>query len=483
MKRLFKITTTLGFANSLAFIGSLIKNKLIAIFLGTAGMGVISQLNSFLNLLSNLGTLGMQQGVAKFSSSCMLNGKKEKIGSENILSTALFLAGAISLVLLILAMSFNKTVSSWIFSDDSYGNGVIVAAFAAPFVAFAAIFNYYFKGVGNINLLFKSAVLSSAIGLAVSFLLILAWKVNGAVFQIFTTAFISFLVFYLFFHFLPGCKKVFNMPESGCFRPVAKELLRHGSVIYVSNLLLPLSLLIVRSMVIKNFGIEQNGIFQSIVLISAIVISFPSEALWAGYFPEISREKNQENQKRILMHFIDFLIFIAIPAIMFVVVFQKIIINLLFSSHFASAVLYLPVRLFGDFVYMLGWPVGLIFFANSLLGEVLFFSVLWNFLLVAFSVFFIKVFGFSGIFIAYVAACLIILILQLMFLGKRTGIVVGHKGLLRISLAIISAGLICLIAQNRLSFGLYLLPITIWFYLFLQKFKLGLQRLFYAGKQ
>ena len=278
MKRLLKITAKLGSANTITFIGSLIKNKIIAIFLGTAGMGIVSQLSGFLNLLTNLGTIGMQQGVTKFSAACMI-GSEKKVDSKSILSVALFLVGIITLVILFLVVLFNKKISSLIFSDDSYGFGIVVVALSLPFIAFTTIFSYYFKGVGKINLLFKSSILSSFIGLLASLFLIWAFSIKGVILQIFTTGLISFLIFYLFYYFLPENRskkiRLFYIFNISYVKDIIKELFKHGSVIYVSNFLLPLSLLIIRSLIIKDFGIEQNGVFQSIMIVSAIFISFP----------------------------------------------------------------------------------------------------------------------------------------------------------------------------------------------------------------
>lgn len=475
MRRLFKITATLGFSNSLTFVSSLFKNKLIAVFLGTTGMGIISQLNGFLSLLSNLGTLGMQQGVTKFSAACMLKDNDTRIDSEDILSIALFLVGSITMALLLFAVVFNKAISFLIFSDSSYGSWIVIVAVSLPFIAFATIFDYYFKGVGNIKLLFKASILSSLIGVVIAFFLIFFMRIKGAVLQIFTTAFISCLTFYLFYYFLPekrrGKLNIFNILNLPHAKSAIKELFKHGSVIYISNALLPLSFLIIRGLIIKNFGFDENGIFQSIMLISAIFISFPSEALWAGYFPDISRDRDTESQKKKLIGFMNFFALIAIPAITFVVLFQRFFINLLFSSHFMPATLYLPVRLLGDFIYMMGSATGLIFFANSFFKEVLFFSVLWNFLLVVFSVMLMKLLGFNGIFIAYVLTCLVILIFQSVVLRKRVRIIIGNKELFRIFLSIISVSVICLIAVKGLPAYLYFLPLAVWFCLFFKKIR------------
>jgi len=480
VKRLFKITATLGFSNSIAFASSLIKNKLIAVFLGTAGMGIVSQLSGLLTFLSNLGTLGMQQSVTKFSAAGMLKDKDTKIDSENILSIALFLVGSITLTLLLFAVVFNKAISFLIFSDSSYGSGIIIIAVSLPFLAFATIFNYYFKGIGNIRLLFKASILSSLIGVVIAFFLIFFMGIKGAVLQIFTTVFISCLIFYLFYCFLQGKRRrklnIFNIFNLSHAKSTIKELFKHGSVIYISNALLPLSLLIIRSLIIKNFGIEQTGIFQSVMLISVIFISFPSEALWAAYFPDISKDKNIESQKEKMIRFMNFLVLIGVPAITFAVLFRSIFINILFSSRFMSAASYFPIRLLGDFIYMLGSAIGLIFFANSFFREVLFFSVLWNFLLVAFSIILMKLLGFQGIFIAYVLASLVILIFQAVILRKRVKIIIGYKELSRIFLSIISVSVVCLIAVKGLSAYLYFLPLAVWFCLFFKKFRTVLLR-------
>jgi len=485
MRRLFRVTATLGFSNSLVFVSSLIKAKLIAIFLGPAGMGFISQLNGLLNFLNNLGTLGMQQGVTKFSAEDKAVQKKGD--SDNILYVALFLVGLITLVLALVTTLFSKSISLLVFSDPSYSKRIILIALACPFIAFVVILNYYLKGIGNIRLIFKASILSSVISLAVSFLLIFFLRLKGAIFQIFTTAFISFFVFYVFFYFLSRDKhrktRLFNTFSFSYLISTAKELLKHGSVIYVSNALLPLSLLIIRSLIIKRFGIEQTGIFQSVMLISAIAISFPSETLWAGYFPEINRDRSIENQKKKMMNFINFLALIGIPAITCAVMLQDFFVKLLFSANFSPAVQYLPIRLLGDFIYMLGSAIGLIFFANSFLGTVLFFSILWNVLLVGLSFALVNLVGFEGTFIAYVITCFLILVFQSIILKKKVKISIGAKDLARVVMSIIAVSSACFIALNKFNHYFYLLPMFIWGCLFFKKIKIVVQRFLNARKQ
>ena len=65
-----KLSLAKGFAylTSASFVGTLtqiIKGKLMAVLLGTSGVGIFSQLSHLFNLLFSLSSLGFRNGIIK----------------------------------------------------------------------------------------------------------------------------------------------------------------------------------------------------------------------------------------------------------------------------------------------------------------------------------------------------------------------------------------------------------------------------------
>lgn len=129
-----KYTGLFGGVQGMNILVGLIRNKLVAMILGPAGMGLISLFNSTINLLSNSTNLGISMSAVKNISEIYDSGKEEELHRiiRMIRSWSLLTALLGMLVCIVLS----PLLSEWTFG---WGNHTLHFVLLSPVVAIMAI--------------------------------------------------------------------------------------------------------------------------------------------------------------------------------------------------------------------------------------------------------------------------------------------------------------------------------------------------------
>jgi len=453
MKKLFKITSLLGASNLVILFCGVIKNKIIAVLLGTNGMGVISQVSSFLSLLTGISTFGVQQGVIKFIAE-----ERDEYKLHKILKISLCFVFSISVVLFLIVLIFRTRITELLFSVSGFEYALFSTALSAPFVSLGVILLFYFKGRKNINVIFKVNMISSLSGLLIGIVLIEYFKVIGAVVQIGITA---SLIFILSLFYLSREKKKNKVKLNLDDFRILKGIVKYGSVISLAYIFSILSLVIVKSLIIRFLGFHSNGIYQSILIISGMLISFPQETFWSYYFPTVCENKDLNFRKKEFENFAYFLISVATPLVIIVFLTGRFLIQIFLSNQFLGASDFLNIRLLGDIFLIFSWPIDAIFLADQRYKYILAFGFIPNLILVVLSFLLVKAFALSGIFYAYLFSMVVFFIIHLLtFKRKYPKLFYGAKLFKKMGISITSI-LLSAILINGVYSKYFVIPIIL----------------------
>jgi O-antigen/teichoic acid export membrane protein len=93
---ILKYTALFGGVQGLAIVVGLVRNKIIAVLLGTDGMGLQSLFNSTIKLVSDSTNMGISMSAVKYLSSELSSGDDDKInGAVKVIRSWSFLAALI----------------------------------------------------------------------------------------------------------------------------------------------------------------------------------------------------------------------------------------------------------------------------------------------------------------------------------------------------------------------------------------------------
>jgi PST family polysaccharide transporter len=359
MKKVFKATVILGGATVIGTFVKIVNTKVIAVFLGPAGVGIFYQLVFFGQLMYLSTSFGTKMGVAKYLSE--LRARDDHKGIRDI-----YRACNVSLVLLsiltsTLAFIFAGDISLFLFGTPQYTRYVRFVTVAVPLGVLMDFNHGVLYGFRMVNSIAAFNVTESVLTAAVFLPLVYFLGLNGAIVGIFTTYCIqlALLIFIIKRHSPVSLFLKFFKWAKIKFQSMTK-VVRYGSVNLVITFFRDLVLTILfRRLIILHLGIEANGIYAPAYGISLQIFFLIQTAINAYSFSRISEVQDTAEISREVNHLIRTLLLIMVPIIFILIGFRRQVILLLYTDKFLPITAIMPVQFIGDFFKVLVLAISL----------------------------------------------------------------------------------------------------------------------------
>lgn len=397
------------------FISGFLKYKIYSIYLGVIGLGIISQISSSVNFLTYLLPLGFPMGLTKIVAQ-NINLDKEAVARliKSILTVLIFPVLLSSIIIFI----YSSEISYLIFDDNSYKNYVQILSIFVPFIVLYTLIESLIKGLSDIPLYVKSMIISSLVSIIILVPLVLIFGTTGAVYGIF----LNYIVFVIYNLYKLKGSSIFQIPfkDIKFDKQILKEILNIGIAFLIVGALYQGTILYLKRMTIQSYGIEGNGLFQSIFNISIFYFGFIFTSLSSYTFPKISRMKNDSDLTSEMNNTIRFIVLVMVPLILSLVIFRKYILLLLYTSDFLSAESFFKYQYLGDFFKAVSWVLGIWLIPRSKLFFFVLFDLILNFNLIFIYKLFINYtdFGITGVAVAYLISYFIHFVVNLILARK-----------------------------------------------------------------
>lgn len=382
----------------------MVKTKLNSILLGVSGIGILSQFQNFVNIIAFTGSLGFSAGITKYVSQ---HYEKDPEETSRLFSSCLRILSIVSVLLLLGCLFFSREIAIILVNEPDYFNYIIIISFFIPFIILNNFFEAYIKGLQKIEVFVKVSIISALVSLVISVPLIYFFSLTGAVFA----SVVNFAAYTIICYIYLKIKKL--LPVFSLKFKVKSELIlnifRIGIITLISTGVTQISILIIRKITIDIFGLEGNGIFQSVFSLSVNYFGFIFITLSTYSFPRFSSlESGSDIIAEININF-RYILLIMVPLVLIIFQFRYFVINLLFSKDFTSSEMLYKFQFLGDLFKGLSWALCIwlvpkLKLKTSLLLDVSFsinFILIYLFLLNTYNL------GLSSISIAYLLANII----------------------------------------------------------------------------
>jgi len=191
-----KSNAVIGGAQVMQMLISILKAKIIAVLLGSAGMGINAIFYSTLFALYNFSSLGINHSAVRNISQTHETGDVNKLSILlKILKRLVLATGLLGLAICLIG---SRWLSAFSFGNTEYVWSFVILSGAVLFMSLANGEIAIFKGTRNLRLLAQSSVISPLASLAVSIPLFYFLNLDGIAVSIFAGYFIMFLVFIRF---------------------------------------------------------------------------------------------------------------------------------------------------------------------------------------------------------------------------------------------------------------------------------------------
>lgn len=359
-KSIVKSTALFASVQVITILSRILLNKVVAILMGTTGVGVISMYNSLLLIIKSVAGMGISQSAVRDIS---IANTQDRISLSNIVKTTnwwLFICSIFGLVGTVVLSSFFSFLA---FDNYDYSFPIMLFSIAVFFTIYGEGKLAIIKGVRNLRYLAESTAISSLLGVILSLPFYYFWEMQGIVPSLIVIAVVMFLCSIYF-------EGKINIPKSHV--SVKEAVVQGKSMVKMGVALMYLSLVsiiidfVVRAFIVRMDGLEQAGIYQagsSIVLgyFGIIVTSLSTD-----YYPRISAIYNDDiGLNREMNRQVDVGLLLIGPMIIGVITFASFFISLLYTSAFYAAVPYTCLAAIAMLLNIPSNMMALIFFAKQ----------------------------------------------------------------------------------------------------------------------
>lgn len=359
--QILKATSLFGGVQFFNIIISIIRTKFIAVFIGPAGMGIATLLNSTINIVSGITSLGIETSAVKHISGSYKNDDLSSVsGNVTIVKKLVLFTGILgSLVTLILSSSLSQL---------TFGNSEHTFSFA--FLSVTLLFKQLsigqlvvLQGLRKMKLLAKTNFYGNLFGLLFSIPLYYYYRIDAIVPTIIVTS-ISSLFFSFYFSKKIKIKK--EDVSNHQLTTEGKNIIRLGIMLTLSAFLTLLSTYLIQIYIGKIGGIEEVGFYNAgfTLLNSYVGIIFVIMA--TDYFPRLAAISEENEKIRISVIQQSFIsILIITPIIILFLIFIPLIIKVLYTPKFISITSMVCFGMLGMLFRAVSWSMGYIIIAKG----------------------------------------------------------------------------------------------------------------------
>jgi antigen flippase len=360
--KLFHAGLVLGLSTVARMAANLVIVKVLALYLGTQGMGYLGQFMSVVALTTALAGGGTSMGLTKYVAE---QGARGDSAIPHV-RAAIAIWLATGALLFVLVATNARSLSQLLFDTPEYAGVFWVVAVAQFAIGGNNLLSAVLTGMHDVKGVAAVNTAAAVAGAALTCLLVVMAGLSGAMWGLILAP-CSGLLF-------AGVRVWRKRHLAGSWRgwrPKARqyrELLSFALMLVVTISTMPLSQIVLRSWQGEALGWEQVGIWQGLVKLSDAWLQFTSVVLANYYFPRLSRFGAHT-----ALHAEFRMTFAACAAVLIPVagciwLLREPVIALLFSPRFLPMQDILGPQLVGDVFRTLAYVVGYIAVAKAQTG-------------------------------------------------------------------------------------------------------------------
>ena len=188
---LLHIISYSGITTSIRLVVGLLTQKVVAVFLGTTGMAVLSNFRNIIEIISSVSSVGSKNGIIAQTAS--YDNKNElKLFLNSILSLII----VTSLIIIVLLLIFNDFLALELYLSASQNSIIKALSFTVPFVGLTVILESFLSGKKDFKPVLNIQLATSITHALIMITLIYFYGLNGALAALIIRLVLVFLFMY-----------------------------------------------------------------------------------------------------------------------------------------------------------------------------------------------------------------------------------------------------------------------------------------------
>lgn len=341
-------------------ISGLITSKLLAVFVGPSGMGLVGNFRVFFGALEGISTLGFQNGVVKYTA----ENENDSFYLKKMVFTVSFTLILVSIIIGIVLFCFASYWNTVVFgSSVRYEFVFKVVALSLPWYALSLIWVAIANGLGFYKRVLGVAIAGNSASVLLAVYLIYQFKTTGAVLLVALVPAVWFLVTMLLMPKVAQIGALFSMRYFDF--TILKSLSSYSIMALFAAVASPFVYLIIRKEIVLSLGLEQAGYWETMGRIASYYMLFVTSIVSIYYFPKLAQAKSTTDSKLIFGNFYQTILPLFIVMVVLIFLCRDFIIQFLFAPNFKPVADLFFLQLLGDIFKVAALILGYQFFAKK----------------------------------------------------------------------------------------------------------------------
>ena len=393
-----KATTLFGGVEVIRIIVGVIQSKIIALLLGTAGVGIQGLYINTIQMISQLTALGLRTSAVREIMVATGTADNRRIYKTVItLKRAVFFLGIIGAISTIV---LSEKLSIWTFGDDTHTWSFIWIAIIIFCASISNGMGAILQGFRKLKMLAKSSVLGSISGVLITTPLYYWLGVKAIIPGLIATYVISMLFVWYYARQITIEKSDVTYKESiyECL-----GMVKLGFFLMSSSFLSSLFSYLVNIYLQSNGGVDDVGLYRAGFMIATHYVGLVFAAMAADYLPRLASKCDDNSHiKEVVNQQGEVAILIIAPLIVSLITFAPIIIEILYSSEFLPIVDFIVFAAVAMLFKAGSWCLSYVLLAKGR-GKLFFVTeVSIGIINLVCSIIFYELYGLRGLGVAYI---------------------------------------------------------------------------------
>lgn len=394
-----------------------VMSKVIAVYVGPAGMAVMGNLRNFTQGIWTFSVLGLENGLVK--NTAQFQNEKQRL--KEVFQTAWSLCIGVSVILGLGCFLFSSYLDAWLINSDVNYEYVFQAlGISLPFHVLFVLLASLLQGMEWYKKFIWVNIIVSIVVFGISAGLIYSYNLTGALYGIVVVPIVQSVVILAMW----GRMNMQLIPLKEVFRfhvhpSHTRQLLKYSIMALVSALLIPVVQIMVRNKIMLEVSDEAAGFWEAVVRISSYYMLFVTTLVSLYVLPSLSKDASASNYRKTVWHFYKNILPLVGAGLITIFLCRELIIQGLFTAEFTEAQPLFKWQLAGDFIKVVTTVLAFRFIALNDLKRYLIAELLsiGSFLLFSYAL--IPMYQEEGVVIAYVLNYLFYLIVLLVLLRRE----------------------------------------------------------------
>lgn len=351
--------------------------KILVLCNGPEGVGLFSILRQLQQTLVVIAMLGGQVAIVQGLASL------EKQSRDNFLVATFKLTFLATVLVILLLIVFSSPLSQFIFGNKIENGSHLIYWSILPLFC-SSIFTFLCSVLnGNRAIGMQSLMLltGSFLGACLAYPLAKHYQLGSTVSYIILLT-IPFAIGGIG-SFLYAYKKGFLAPlyskiNFSISKTEAQYFLKFALVTLVTTFMQAGSLLVVRSMLLKDHSMAMVGIFDAAWTLSMTYVMLLLNSISMFYLPELSKITDSLKRQQLIDNVIRLAATVLLPLITFVLGFKYLYILVFYSKEFAESQNFIRWMILGDFFKVFGWIFAVSMLAYARMKPFFLSELMWH---------------------------------------------------------------------------------------------------------